>query len=112
MKKMVKQTYEVARLAAGVVLRTGKADKAKDVADDEKACLDDVRFLLSFLPANNLEQPPYDDLGDDPDRLCPELDTILPDSANLPYDMHKVVQSVVDNGEFFEYFPHFAKSII
>jgi acetyl-CoA carboxylase carboxyltransferase component len=96
----------------GAMSHASKSGVATFVADDEKACLDDVRFLLSFLPANNLEQPPYDDLGDDPDRLCPELDTILPDSPNLPYDMHKVVQSVVDNGEFFEYFPHFAKSIL
>jgi acetyl-CoA carboxylase carboxyltransferase component len=82
------------------------------VADDEKSCLDDVRFLLSFLPANNLEEPPAEDCTDDPDRDCPELRDILPDSPNLPYDMIDVVRTCVDDGEFFEYFPHFAKSII
>ena len=96
----------------GAMSHATKSGVATFVSDDEKACLDDVRFLLSYLPANNLEQPPVDDLGDDPDRLCPELDSILPDSPNLPYDMHEVVRSVVDDGEFFEYFPHWAKSII
>jgi acetyl-CoA carboxylase carboxyltransferase component len=79
---------------------------------DEKACLDDVRYLLSFLPSNNLEEPPYEDTGDDAERLCPELRDILPPSPNQPYDMHKVIASVVDDGEFFEYFPHWAKSIL
>jgi acetyl-CoA carboxylase carboxyltransferase component len=82
------------------------------VADDENSCLDDVRFLLSFLPANNLEEPPAEDCTDDPNRDCPELRDILPDSPNLPYDMTDVVRTCIDDGEFFEYFPHFAKSII
>ena len=96
----------------GAMSHASKSGVATFVADDEKACLDDVRFLLGFLPANNLEQPPVDDLGDDPERLCPELNDLLPESSNLPYDMHKVVQAVVDDGEFFEYFPHWAKSIM
>jgi acetyl-CoA carboxylase carboxyltransferase component len=82
------------------------------VSADEKACLDDVRYLLSFLPSNNMEEPPVDDTGDDPERLCPELRDLLPSSPNLPYDMHKVINAVVDDGEFFEYFPHWAKSIL
>jgi acetyl-CoA carboxylase carboxyltransferase component len=96
----------------GAMSHASKSGVATFVADDEKACLDDVRYLLSILPSNNLEQPPHDDTGDDPERLCPELDTLLPESPNLPYDMHNVVKAVVDNGEFFEYFPHFAKSIL
>ena len=96
----------------GAMSHASKSGVATFVADDEKACLDDVRFLLGFLPANNLEQPPVDDLGDDPERLCPELNDLLPESSNLAYDMHKVVHAVVDEGEFFEYFPHWAKSII
>jgi acetyl-CoA carboxylase carboxyltransferase component len=68
--------------------------------------------LLSFLPANNLEEPPAEDCTDDPNRDCPELRDILPDSPNLPYDMTDVVRTCIDDGEFFEYFPHFAKSII
>jgi acetyl-CoA carboxylase carboxyltransferase component len=82
------------------------------VAPDEKACLDDVRYLFSFLPSNNLEVPPVDVPGDDPNRLCPELDDIMPASPNIPYDMKKVIESVVDDGDFFEYFPRWAGSIV
>ncbi len=96
----------------GAMSHASKSGVATFVADDEKSCLDDVRFLLSFLPANNLEEPPAEECTDDPDRDCPELRDILPDSPNLPYDMIEVVRTCVDDGEFFEYFPHFAKSII
>jgi acetyl-CoA carboxylase carboxyltransferase component len=82
------------------------------VAADEKACLDDVRFLISFLPQNNMEEAPLVETDDDPERLCPELTDLLPASPNLPYDMHKVVQAVLDDGEFMEYFPHWARSIL
>jgi acetyl-CoA carboxylase carboxyltransferase component len=67
---------------------------------------------MGFLPQNNLEVPPRVDTGDDPERLCPELRDILPPSPNQPYDMKKVISIVADDGEFFEYFPHFAKSIV
>ncbi len=96
----------------GAMSHASKSGVATFVAADEKACLDDVRYLLSFLPANNMEEPPVDDTGDDPERLCPELRDLLPASPNLPYDMHKVINAVVDDGEFFEYFPHWAKSIL
>jgi acetyl-CoA carboxylase carboxyltransferase component len=96
----------------GAMSHATKSGVASFVSSDEKACLDDVRFLLSFLPANNLEEPPIEDLGDDPDRLCPELRDILPASPNLPYDMTDVIRHVVDDGEFFEYFEHWAKSIV
>ena len=96
----------------GAMSHATKSGVATFVSVDEKSCLDDVRFLLSFLPSNNLEDPPVEDLGDDPDRLCPELRDILPPSPNLPYDMVEVIRHVVDDGEFFEYFPHWAKSIV
>ena len=96
----------------GAMSHASKSGVATFVAADEKACLDDVRYLLSFLPSNNLETAPVEDLGDDPERSVPELNTILPDSPNLPYDMVEVICHCVDNGEFFEYFPHWAKSIV
>ena len=89
-----------------------KSGVATFVEPDEKTCLDDVRFLLSFLPANNLEAPPHYDSEDDPQRECPELRTILPDSPNIPYDMKDVIASVVDDGEFFEYHPLWGGSIV
>ena len=96
----------------GAMSHASKSGVATFVSADEKACLDDVRFLLGFLPSNNLEEPPTADTDDDPDRLCPELQRIMPASPNQPYDMKKIIASVVDDGEFFEYFPHWAKSIL
>jgi acetyl-CoA carboxylase carboxyltransferase component len=89
-----------------------KSGVATFVADDEQACLADVRYLLSFLPQNNLEEAPRVEPSDDPERRCPELYDLMPDSPNVPYDMVKVIESVVDDGDFFEYFPHWAKSIV
>jgi acetyl-CoA carboxylase carboxyltransferase component len=96
----------------GAMSHAAKSGVATFVAADEKSCLDDVRYLLSFLPQNNLEEAPRAETDDDPDRLCPELGDLLPASANLPYDMHAVITAVVDDGEFLEYFPHWARSII
>jgi acetyl-CoA carboxylase carboxyltransferase component len=96
----------------GAMSHASKSGVATFVSADEKSCLDDVRYLLSFLPQNNLETPPVSDTGDDPERLCDDLRTIMPASPNQPYDMKKVISSVVDDGEFFEYFPHWAKSIV
>ena len=96
----------------GAMAHASKSGVATFVTDDEKSCLDEVRYLLSLLPQNNLENPPAIESTDDPERLCPELDSILPDSPSMPYDMAQVIASVVDDGEFMEYFPHWAKSII
>ncbi|HUY85811.1 MAG TPA: acyl-CoA carboxylase subunit beta [Acidimicrobiales bacterium] len=82
------------------------------VAADEKACLDDVRYLLSFLPSNNLEEPPHLEPEDDPQRLCPELVKLMPPSSNLPYDMKQVITAVLDNGEFFEYHANWAMNLV
>ena len=96
----------------GAMAHASKSGVATFVTDDEKSCLDEVRYLLSLLPQNNLENPPAIEATDDPNRLCPELDSILPDSPSMPYDMAQVIASVVDDGEFMEYFPHWAKSMI
>ena len=95
----------------GAMSHASKSGVATFVSQDEKACLDDVRYLLSFLPQNNLEDPPSVESSDDPNRECPMLRDILPPSPNQPYDMKKVIREVVDDGEYFEYFPYWAKSI-
>ncbi len=89
-----------------------KSGVATFVADSEHEVLDQVKYLLSFLPSNNVEEPPSYPAADAPDRRCEELLDLLPDSANLPYDMRKVVESVVDDGEYLEYFPSWAQSIV
>ena len=96
----------------GAMSHASKSGVATFVSADEKSCLDDVRFLMSFLPQNNLEDPPAVAPDDDASRLCVSLRKILPPSSNQPYDMKKVIAEVVDDGEFFEYFPHWAKSIV
>ena len=96
----------------GAASHASKSGVATFVSADERACLADVRYLLGFLPQNNLGEAPRMDSDDDPMRRCESLRTMLPASPNMPYDMKKVIGEVVDNGEFFEYFPNWAKSIV
>jgi acetyl-CoA carboxylase carboxyltransferase component len=96
----------------GAMSHASKSGVATFVSADEQSCLQDVRYLLSFLPQNNLSEVPASEATDDPMRMCDTLRTILPASPNQPYDMKKVIAEVMDDGEFFEYFPHWAKSIV
>ena len=96
----------------GAMTHATKSGVATFVTADEKACLDEVRFLLSFLPQNNLEDPPIIETADDPNRLCPDLIDLMPASANQAYDMHKVITSVVDDGEFLEYHALWARNLV
>jgi propionyl-CoA carboxylase beta chain len=80
--------------------------------DSEEECMETIRTLLSFLPSNNLDDPPMADVADDPDRVEPELRTIVPDDANRAYDMQQVIDRIVDNGEFLEVQRDFAQNII
>src|SRR5690606_5171783 len=81
-------------------------------ADDEQQCLADIAYLLSFLPNNNLEDPPYVAPTDDPLRRDEELNLFLPDSPNVPYDMREIITRVVDDGEFFEVQEHWATNLV
>jgi propionyl-CoA carboxylase beta chain len=81
-------------------------------SEDEEACLEDVRYLIGFLPQNNLEMPPRVEPFDDPDREDPELDTLVPDDPQKPYDMRDVIARIVDDEEFFEVHEHWAQNIV
>jgi acetyl-CoA carboxylase carboxyltransferase component len=96
----------------GAMSHASKSGVATFVSPDEKSCLEDVRYLLSFLPSNNLEAPPVGTGADDPERLCVGLREIMPPNPNQPYDMKRVIREVVDDSEFFEYFPLWARSIV
>ncbi len=96
----------------GARIHTGRSGVAQFISADDQSCLDDVRYLLSFLPSNNLEEAPEEPTDDPVDRRCEELYDVLPSSPNLPYDMRDVVRSVVDDGDFFEYAPSWAGSMI
>ncbi|MBS6374378.1 MAG: methylmalonyl-CoA carboxyltransferase [Erysipelotrichaceae bacterium] len=82
------------------------------MSDSEEECFDCIRELLSYLPQNNMETTPEVACDDDVNRLCPELDTIIPEQANKAYDMKKVIESLSDNGTFMEYQPLFARNLI
>jgi propionyl-CoA carboxylase beta chain len=96
----------------GAMTHNSKSGVAHFAADDEEQCLEDARYLMSFLPQNNLEVPPRAEPGDDPDRQEPDLDTIVPDNPNKPYDMRDVFALIVDDGEFFEVQEHFARNMV
>jgi propionyl-CoA carboxylase beta chain len=95
-----------------------KSGVAHYQARDEDDCFDFARELLSYLPSNNLEEAPVMDAPADPvaaEEIAPadlELDTLIPDSPNQPYDMHTVIAGVLDDGEFLEIHAGFAPNII
>jgi propionyl-CoA carboxylase beta chain len=82
------------------------------LAHDDAECLSMVRELLSFLPSNNMEDPPRKASNDPVDRVDAGLDSLIPDQSNLPYDIKDVIHAVVDDGYFFEVQEHYAKNIV
>jgi propionyl-CoA carboxylase beta chain len=91
-----------------------KSGVAHHLAADEPAAIEYVQALLSYLPSNNLDEPPALPVDAPPEVTDAdrELDTFIPDSANQPYDMHGVIERVVDDGEFLEVHPLFAPNIV
>src|SRR6188472_563816 len=75
----------------GAATHASRSGVAHFVAPDEQACLDDARYLLSFLPQNNLDPPPFTEPSDPRDRESPDLDSLIPDNPNKPYDMKQVI---------------------
>jgi acetyl-CoA carboxylase carboxyltransferase component len=96
----------------GAMTHATKSGVSHFVFDDEQTCLEQVRYLLSFLPSNNLEDAPYFEPEDDPARRCDGILDLIPDAPNKPYDMKKVIAEVVDDGEFFEVNALWAMNIV
>jgi propionyl-CoA carboxylase beta chain len=96
----------------GAMTHNSKSGVAHFAADNEEQCLEDIRYLVGFLPSNNLEMPPRIEPHDDPERMDEALDSVVPPDPQKPYDMRDVVSLVVDDGEFFEVQEHFAQNII
>jgi len=82
------------------------------VARDDRDCMQQIRRLMSFLPSNNLEQPPVVDTGDDPERVDEELARIVPPDLKYVFDMHKIIYRIIDNGDFLEVLPKYARNVI
>ncbi|MCU0639814.1 MAG: acyl-CoA carboxylase subunit beta [Candidatus Krumholzibacteria bacterium] len=89
-----------------------KSGVAHFLAADDEECIEKIRRLLSFLPNNNLEDPPYIHPTDDPLRMDPRLNDIVPDSAKDPYDIKEVIKMIVDDGIFFEVQELFAMNLV
>ncbi len=96
----------------GAMTHAGKSGVASFIGEDDEDTLQRVRYLLSFLPSNNLEDPPAYASTDDPYRRDNGLTHLIPDSAKEPYDMHEVIRRVVDDGEFLEVFPLWAMNVV
>jgi len=96
----------------GAMTHATKSGVAHVVAADESDLVDATKTLFSYIPQNNLEDPPRFACDDDPNRESPELDDVVPDSPNKPYDMHDVISSVLDYGDFFEIQPLYAQNMI
>lgn len=96
----------------GAMVHNSKSGVSQFAAENDQHALDMIKELLSFLPSNNMEDAPHADTGDDPERDVPELETLLPDNPNQPYDIKQVIASIVDNGAFFEPHEHFAQNIV
>ncbi|MBC7386632.1 MAG: acyl-CoA carboxylase subunit beta [Cryobacterium sp.] len=96
----------------GAETHSEKSGVTHFVLPSEQECLKSVRELLAYLPANNLDLPPKSSTADPADRLCPEIESVLPDSANKPYDMLGILRSVIDDGLFFEVHAGYAKNLV
>ena len=96
----------------GSMTHNAKSGVGHFIAADDKECVQMIRELLTFLPQNNREDPPRHACSDPIDRADPELDRIVPQESNQPYDMKDVIHRVVDEGDFFEVHQHFARNIV
>ncbi|MFW5797959.1 MAG: acyl-CoA carboxylase subunit beta, partial [Spirochaetota bacterium] len=96
----------------GAMAHNTESGVAHFVADEETACLAEIRRLLGFIPGNNLEDPPVIETGDSPERLVPELRDTVPVSAGKSYDVRDVITAVVDNEDFMEVHALYAPNIV
>jgi len=96
----------------GAVTHASTSGVAHFACDSEEDALDDIRQLLSYLPPNNVEDPPRAEPWDDPERADDSLNSVVPDEPRKPYDMHDVIGGVLDEGSFFEVHEGFAKNVV
>jgi acetyl-CoA carboxylase carboxyltransferase component len=96
----------------GAMMHNEKSGSAHFACESDEDALDQIKKLLSYLPSNNMEDPPVVDAGDSRDRTDPALDTLIPDSSKQAYDMKTLIASIVDNGDFFEPHQYYARNMI
>jgi acetyl-CoA carboxylase carboxyltransferase component len=96
----------------GAMTHATRTGVASFLVDDEVGCFDEVRYLLSFLPSNNQEDPPYFAPTDQPSRRCDELLEVVPPEPNRAYDVRDVIEVIVDDGDYLEVQPLWATNIV
>ncbi len=96
----------------GAMTHNIQSGVAHFAAEDERDCIEQIKYLLSFLPSNNMEDAPFVPTEDDPSRIEERLNTIIPDNPSVPYDMKEVIRLLVDDGEFYESQKFYARNII
>jgi propionyl-CoA carboxylase beta chain len=96
----------------GAVAHASKSGVADFAVNSEEECIQVIRNLLSFIPQNNLEDPPFVATEDPADRHEPALRTLVPDNPNKPYDIKDLIKLVVDDGNFLEVHPLFGKNMV
>ena len=110
--KTVTNEVVTAEELGGAATHTKKSGVADGAFDNDVEALRQMRRLFDFLPLSNRDEPPTRPFFDDPAREEPSLDTVVPDSANQPYDMREVIAKVVDEGDLFEIAPDHAANIV
>ncbi len=96
----------------GAATHAGKSGVSHFTFANDAACLMGVRELLSFLPSNNIDDPPPGRSDDDPDRESEILGELIPDDPNKPYDVHRLITEVVDDGKFLEVHAAYARNLV
>jgi propionyl-CoA carboxylase beta chain len=96
----------------GAMTHNSKSGVAHFIAEDDEQAMMMLRELFSFLPSNNLEDPPIKACTDDPHREDEKLQTIVPDDPNKPYDIKEIILTVIDEGNFLEVMPYYAQNIV
>ena len=110
--RMVTNEEVTSEQLGGAETHSTRSGVAHFMSPNDQDCLLLIRRLLSFLPQNNLEDPPRRPPVDRPDRVDPRLNAVVPDDPRRPYDMHEVIRPVVDEGDFLEVQPRYAPNII
>jgi len=96
----------------GAMVHNTKSGVAHFACDSDANAIDTIKELLGYLPSSWKEQPPVIDTGDDPGRIAPDIDSVIPDNSSKSYDMTSIIRSIVDNGVFLEPHARYARNMI
>jgi len=96
----------------GALTHATKSGVAHFACENEIECLQYIRKLTSYIPSNNLDDPPFVETNDDPNRMEQNLQSIIPDNPNKPYDIKDIITAILDNKEFFEVHELYAPNIV